>query len=481
MKIKYLSCVFLLFFIKSTILSQIVEIDINLINIHKVFTDIEIYVNDQINKWQVQDRYENTEEYLKRVNSKSRDKKIDDLTIKKVNEIANEIINLNIQKTEYDPDNEVYKVTFVGLPPVYVQVPIRNKEASSFENNEANLIFKNPRYILTAKGFALLELTIQNFQNGTTYNYNYLYNLTFKRNKVLFPFEPVIIHTGDFKISTNETEGIITIKEEINVDRNLPKTRMSQPNAVAVVIGNKDYQKISSVDYAINDAKSIKNYLVKTLGFKEGNIFYFENISKADFEEIFGNREFHQGKLFNNIKPNISDVFIFYSGHGAPGLTNLKGYFVPVGCDPNYLEFRGYSLETFYSSLSKLTAKSVTIVIDACFSGENVHKNISSIIPKVTDPVFIIPNGVLLTSSRATEPSCWYNDQEHGLFTYFFLKAINDKKNSDTDNDGALSYQEIYDYISPQTEGIPYYARRLHAKEQHPTIQGNGGKILIEY
>ena len=112
MKIKHLICIGLLFFLKLTVVSQIVEIDISLINIHKVFTDIEIYVNDQINKWQVQGRYENTEEYLKRVNSISRDKKIDDLTIKKVNEIANEIINLNIQKTEYDPDNEVYKVTF---------------------------------------------------------------------------------------------------------------------------------------------------------------------------------------------------------------------------------------------------------------------------------------------------------------------------------------------------------------------------------
>ena len=145
-------------------------------------------------------------------------------------------------------------------------------------------------------------------------------------------------------------------------------------------------------------------------------------------------------------------------------MENNKSYFVPIDCNSSYLEFRGYSQEIFYSNLAKLPAKSVTIILDACFSGENIYDNISSILPKVKNPVFMIQNGVLLTSSSATEPSCWYNDQEHGLFTYFFLKAIKDKENSDTNRDGNLTFQEIYNYISSQTTGIPYYARRLHSR-----------------
>ncbi len=269
------------------------------------------------------------------------------------------------------------------------------------------------------------------------------------------------------------------VSSDIDVD--IPKTRFSNPNAVAVIIGNKDYQQLPSVDYAINDCMSMKNYLIHSMGFKEGNILLLQNISKTDFEEVFGNHEYYKGRLYNVIKPNISDVFIYYSGHGAPGLENNKSYFVPIDCNSSYLEFRGYSQEIFYSNLAKLPAKSVTIILDACFSGENIYDNISSILPKVKNPVFMIQNGVLLTSSSATEPSCWYNDQEHGLFTYFFLKAIKDKENSDTNRDGNLTFQEIYNYISSQTTGIPYYARRLHSKEQHPTIQGNNEKILVNY
>ncbi len=281
---------------------------------------------------------------------------------------------------------------------------------------------------------------------------------------------------------TKKDKEVSLISTISDIDLNIPKTRNSQPDAIAVVIGNKDYNLVPEVEYAINDARSIKNYLVNVLGFRDGNILFRENISKTDFEEIFGTSEFLTGsRLYRMIKPDVSDVFIFYSGHGAPGLQNLKGYFVPVECDPSYLEFRGYSLDLFYENLSKLPAKSVTVVIDACFSGENVHQNISSILPKVKDPVFKLPNGVLLSSSQATEPSSWFGKQEHGLFTYFFLRAIKDKENSDLNKDGKLTFQEIYNYISSPTEGIPYYARRLHGREQHPTLQGSGNRIFVDY
>jgi len=266
-----------------------------------------------------------------------------------------------------------------------------------------------------------------------------------------------------------------------DIDINIPKTREYRPNSIAVIIGNQDYEKISKVDYAINDCNSIKNYLINTLGFREGNILFSQNITKTDFEEIFGNNEYYQGKLYNMIKPNISDVFIFYSGHGAPGLKNNRSYLVPIDCDPDYLEIRGYSLELFYQNLAKLQAKSIIIIVDACFSGTDIYKDISAILPKVNNPVFNIPNGVILTSSENTESSCWYNEQEHGIFTYCFLKAIQNMKENDKNNDGKLSIQEIHNSIASQTDGVPYFSRVLHSKEQHPTLQGNKDIILIEF
>ena len=260
------------------------------------------------------------------------------------------------------------------------------------------------------------------------------------------------------------------------------KVKNDNINSFAVVIGNKNYKSTKIVTNAINDAEEIKNYLIYILGYKEGNIFYIEDATKSTFETYFGTKENPQGKLFNNIKQEISDVFIYYSGHGAPGLKDNKGYFVPIDCDPQYVELGGYSLDLFYNNLSKLKAKSITVVTDACFSGAEIINNISPITLKINNPILVANNCVILSSSTGSQVSSWYNVKKHGLFTYFFLRALLEKDKSDKNKDGKLTFQEIFDYISDKTEGVPYYSRSINGVEQTPTIQGTGtDNIFIEY
>jgi len=288
---------------------------------------------------------------------------------------------------------------------------------------------------------------------------------------------PSFANTQATKPTTNEQKIKVNLISE--VDFNLPKTRMQNPDAVAVVIGNANYTKTKTVDFALNDAFIVKKYLVEVLGFKEGNILYKEDALKSDFEVLFGVKDNPKGKLNNSIKQGKSDVFIFYSGHGAPGLKDKEGYFVPVDCDPQYIELGGYSTDVFYKNLAQIKAKSVTIVLDACFSGVELYENISPIRIK-TKGILGVIDGVLLTSSFSDEVSCWYNEKGHGMFSYFFLKAIH-QFNADFDEDKKLTFNEIHHYIADITEGLPYYARRLHGIEQNPTLQGNNTyKVWIE-
>jgi hypothetical protein len=267
-----------------------------------------------------------------------------------------------------------------------------------------------------------------------------------------------------------------------DIDKNLPSSNNNNTNAIAVIIGNSNYANTKSVTYAISDAQSMKNYLINVLGFKEGNILFKENATLGDFNTLFGTKENQKGRLANTIKENISDVFIFYAGHGAPGLKDNKGYFVPVECNPNYVENSGYSLDVFYQNLAQLKAKSLTIVLDACFSGANVFDKISPLTIKVIDPVLTMKNAVVIASSTGTEVSTWYDEKQHGMFTYFFLKAIQDKEHSDKNHDGTLTYQELYEYVSDRNEGVPYQAARIHGIEQHPTITGDmKEKAFIKY
>ena len=267
----------------------------------------------------------------------------------------------------------------------------------------------------------------------------------------------------------------------VDVDVNLPSTGMSNPDAIAIVIGNPDYEKTKRVDFALRDATSIRRYLVDMCGYRDENVIFITNASKSDFELYFGTREDSQGKLFNMIKPGSSDVFVYYSGHGAPGMRDHKGYFVPVECDPNYVELQGYPTETFYNNLSKINAKSVNVVIDACFSGADLVKNVSPLLLKLESGSFPLANGVALSSSKSDQVSSWYNEKQHGLFTYFFLKGMHDRA-ADLNKDGQITMDEMYKYLSDKSNGVPYFARRINGVEQTPTLQGDAkGKVLVKY
>jgi hypothetical protein len=265
-----------------------------------------------------------------------------------------------------------------------------------------------------------------------------------------------------------------------DIDQNLPTTTQQNPHAIAVVIGNAAYKKAKDVKYAIHDAQSVKRYLEQVMGFRRGNIFYLENATKGEFELFFGIKGNPKGKLYNAVKPNKSDVFVYYAGHGAPSIKNKHPYFVPVECDPQYVELGGYSANVFYQNLAQVKARSIAVVIDACFSGSTIYENISPIDIKPKGEADL-KNGVVLSSSSGSEVSCWYNEKQHGMFTYFFLKAIHNQ-NADANKDGQLTFKEIYRYVVDNSEGVPYFARRIHGVEQHPTIIGkNAARVLVRY
>jgi len=289
--------------------------------------------------------------------------------------------------------------------------------------------------------------------------------------KKAYEKKATVVQTAAVTTPAAVEEAVEEIVLESDVDINIPVTGIVNNDGIAVVIGNRNYQKTKNVDFAVHDARAVKQYLMKTMGFKEGNIFYIEDATKTDFEVMFGTKDFAEGKLYNAVKPDRSDVFVFYAGHGAPDLRKNTGYFVPVECDPQYIAISGYSSEVFFNNISQIPSKSTTVVMDACFSGAELLEGVSPIGIKSKD-FDNVQNGVMLSSSAGTQVSSWYSEKNHGMFTYFFLKAIQDG-NADYNGDGQLTAREIYQYASDKADGVPYYARRYRSIEQTPTIQGD--------
>jgi hypothetical protein len=265
-----------------------------------------------------------------------------------------------------------------------------------------------------------------------------------------------------------------------DIDHNIPKTSSSRRDAIAVVIGNAKYMKsqIPAVDFACRDAMLVREHLISMFGYREGNIIYAENATQADFNAIFGTSSNFKGKLYNYIKEGKSDVFIYYNGHGAPNPESKEGYFVPVDCDPAMVSLNGYSLKTFYDNLSKLRYRTLTVVIDACFSGSSekgmLLRNISPVFIEVEDPVLTLKKAVVLTSAGGNQVSSWYPEKGHSLFTYYFLKGM--RGDADRSHDRTITVGEMKSYL---TENVKYMARRLSSREQTPQVYGNPDRPVI--
>ncbi|MBU6152002.1 MAG: caspase family protein, partial [Chloroflexi bacterium] len=256
-----------------------------------------------------------------------------------------------------------------------------------------------------------------------------------------------------------------------------PRTVFNNPKAVAVVIGNRTYRDagVPSVDYAGNDARKVREFLETALGFRPENVIFREDATQATFNQIFGKEGNWQGELYNFLDPSpgTSDVFVFYSGHGAPDPGGSRSTFlVPSDANPDQLPLTGYSVKTLYGNLAQLPARSVTVVLDACFTGVSANgplfKGISPVGIDYDTPEITSRNLTVLTASAKNQVSHWYDKQEHGLFTYVFLRQLQRTLDA-TDGRVIPSAQQLGDSLAVEVDIL---ARRLRNKRQNPQVSG---------
>jgi len=262
--------------------------------------------------------------------------------------------------------------------------------------------------------------------------------------------------------------------------KKLPAAKDENRYAVAVIIGNRDYKNpdVPPVDFAIEDARLIREALINTMGYREGNIIFEKNATKGTLENIFGSSTSPKGRLAQYIEPGKSDLFIYYSGHGAPSLDTRKGYILPTDSDPNNVAVGGYALDTLYNNLASLKFKSLTVVTDACFSGAPLFKKASPVGIIVENPLAVMKDTIIFNSSSGTQLSSWYPEKGHGLYTYFFLLGMTGKADSDANK--KITAGELADYIE---DNVPYMARSLYeGRRQTPIFtMKDRNKVLATY
>ncbi|TAN60315.1 MAG: caspase family protein, partial [Magnetospirillum sp.] len=251
-----------------------------------------------------------------------------------------------------------------------------------------------------------------------------------------------------------------------------------RPDDVAVIIGNADYSRqgrdIPDVKPAYADAEGMRLYATQTLGIRDGNIIFLKDATGAQMTRVFGSKDDPRGQLSDWVKPGRSRVFVYYSGHGAPGSQGGSPFLIPTDADAARIELNGYPVKTLYDNLGKLPAEAVTVVLEACFSGLSPA---GSVLGKAS-PVFFevkappVPDTLtVITAGAANQMASWDTDDRSSLFTRYFLEGMAGK--ADADRDGKVSLEEVDRYLK---DTLTYYARRHYGRDQNAQIIKGGGR-----
>ncbi|MEB3187234.1 MAG: caspase family protein [bacterium] len=237
-----------------------------------------------------------------------------------------------------------------------------------------------------------------------------------------------VVSTAVAARAVDRPEMVLAPELSVDVDQPLKGTAPEDPDAVALVVGVERFVgKIPGVPFAERDAGIVREYLVKALGVPAENVVYLTN-DRASQGAI---RTALEGQLPGMVTPGKSRVFVYFAGHGAPDPEAKTPYVVPYDGNPDYTGTSCVKLADVYRALGNLKAREVTVMLDACFSGESGRQAAPVSLLAQARPIFIrpqaaeVPPGVrVLAAATGDQVSLGYPEKQHGLFTYFLLKAL---------------------------------------------------------
>lgn len=271
-------------------------------------------------------------------------------------------------------------------------------------------------------------------------------------------YNDILKETPDF-YTQKETKLSKFMKEHKggDVDFDIPIADNVSNHTFAVIISNEKYQMEKFVQYAENDGKAFTEYCKKTLGLPEKNVHFVTNATLNNIK--------HEIKWLQDVITvynGDAKIIFYYAGHGIPDEQNKSAYLLPIdgyGSDVT----TGYALEDLYKALGRLPSKSVTVFLDACFSGAKRDGEMLAsargvaIKVKQATPV---GNIVVFSAAQGDETAYPYKEEEHGLFTYYLLKKLQETK-------GDVTLGELGDYIKTQVERQSIV---INGKLQSPSI-----------
>jgi len=287
-------------------------------------------------------------------------------------------------------------------------------------------------------------------------------------------------HRFDFEVLLKEGANKIVLKakdnDNLEASEYLSITRtINIGNIWAAIIGIQDYKKIRKLDYAVNDAVAMADYLKSHLEVPSDHIHVLldEEATKKNISKLLGT-------TLREKAGKDDSIIIYYSGHGVvepdpncPDGDGLEKYLAPVDTDREDLYSTGISMEEIKRIFNRIRAERIIFIADTCFSGASGGRTFLT-----TETKTEISDGflrrltegkgrIILAASGANEVSHEDSNLKHGVFTFFLLKAL--KGAGDDNHDGYITVDEAYRYVS---EEVPKATRQTQMPIKKGEVKG---------
>ncbi len=259
----------------------------------------------------------------------------------------------------------------------------------------------------------------------------------------------------------------ITILKPETINRSKPR------DAVAIIIGIQNYKRVPNAEFANNDAREFSEYAIRALGIKPEKIKMLLD-DEADEVNIV--------KAFENWLPiqvnkDKTDVYVFYSGHGLPSSDGKSLYFLPHGVDKELLSRTAVAQNEIVAALAAAKPKSVTMFIDACYSGQTRGGDVlvanAKPVALKADKNAYPANFTVITASANDQISSSSPDLKHGIFSFYLMKGM--EGDADTNQDGKITLGEMQDYLSDK---VTRQATTL-GRKQNTQFVGDSSRVLV--
>ncbi|MDR1356578.1 MAG: caspase family protein [Tannerellaceae bacterium] len=332
-----------------------------------------------------------------------------------------------------------------------VQMTLKNTGSSNMRDVKVNINY--PKTVF-AKGDNVRTLGLLRPDESTEVEYTFVKNQYFNDNvRDIFKVniedangQQLGMQREIVRTSLAQAGGGTAIAASNNmlsdVDLNIPVSagEIKNEHAYALIIGNEKYAANQEVPFAIRDANIFREYCVRTFNIPRANVTLLNNATGNQMKN--GLRDLARKARYD--QSGEAELIIYYSGHGIidkdrTGMSDeeFDQYLIPVdvvGADASL----SVSRKEIYAALDDVPFKRASIFLDACnVKGDRAVSKVAKHDWK--------GNVFVFSSSSPSQTAGPYNEKGHGLFTYFLLKSIQEKK-------GKIDYQDMTERVTSNVE-----------------------------